>query len=405
MDAGELIVRIAAKGDGATESGGHFAGTAPGDRVLEDGSTIPGPHRITPPCRHYGRCGGCQLQHLDDEVLAQFVTDRVANAATGQGLVPDLIAPPHLSPPATRRRASLHAASMGGKIVLGYREKASHRMVDLTECPVLLPELAALIGPIRKLLAQMSSRKGQGGRVAGDIEFAMTEQGPDVAIKGITVEGLTATEALLDFARDHGLARLTLDQGYGPEALWEPEPVTVMLGGVSVAFPPGSFLQATADGEAALVAAARDWLGASGTIADLFSGLGTFAFALAGPAKVLAVEAARDVHMACKAAAGRAQRPVHSMHRDLFRNPLQPDELGKFDAVLLDPPRAGAREQVAHLAESNVARIAYISCNPSSWARDAATLVAGGYQLRELRPVGQFRWSTHVELASLFVRG
>ena len=140
-------------------------------------------------------------------------------------------------------------------------------------------------------------------------------------------------------------------------------------------------------------------------MADLFSGLGTFALALAGPAKVLSVEAARDAHTACKAAAGRAQLPVHALHRDLFRNPMDLDELNRFDAALLDPPRAGAREQAALLAGSGVARIAYISCNPSSWARDAATLVAGGYRLAELRPVGQFRWSTHVELASLFVRG
>ena len=157
-------------------------------------------------------------------------------------------------------------------------------------------------------------------------------------------------------------------------------------------------------GEAALAAAAREWLAGCPTIADLFSGLGTFAFALAGPAKVLAAEAARDAHLACKAAAGAAQLPVFAMHRDLFRNPLQPDELDRFAGVVLDPPRAGARDQVGRIAESRVPRVVYVSCNPSSWARDAATLVASGYRLEEVRPVGQFRWSTHVELASLFVR-
>jgi len=167
----------------------------------------------------------------------------------------------------------------------------------------------------------------------------------------------------------------------------------------------GAFLQATADGEAALVGAAREWLAQSPVVADLFSGLGTFAFALAGPStKVLAVEAARDAHLACKAAASRLQRPVHALHRDLFRNPLLPDELNRFSAVLIDPPRAGAREQVERLAASTVERIVYISCNPSSWARDAALLVEAGWVLEDLRPVGQFRWSTHVELASLFVR-
>ena len=299
-----------------------------------------------------------------------------------------------------RGRACTHAAKAGGRTLLGFREQGAHRIADMRECPVLVPELVALVAPLRKLLA------GHGRKLAVDAELTLTEQGVDLGLKGLTVEGLAATEAMLDFARDNGLARLTLDQGYGPEALWEPEPVTMALGGVSVPFPPGAFLQATADGEAALAGAAREWLAGAGAVVDLFSGLGTFAFALAGPAtKVLAVEAARDAHLACKAASDRSQLPVHAMHRDLFRNPLQLDELNRFAGVLLDPPRAGAREQVALLAQSAVPSIAYISCNPSSWSRDAVSLVAGGYVLKEVRPVGQFRWSTHVELASLFVRG
>ncbi|MEY4720308.1 MAG: hypothetical protein RIQ46_33 [Pseudomonadota bacterium] len=395
----EPIVRVAAKGDGVTASGLFVARAAPGDIVLPDGTLRTGPHHAAPACRHYGTCGGCQLQHLDDETLAAFVRERVANAAAGQGFDPALVGPAHLSPPGSRRRATLHAATVAGRIAIGYREGRSHRLVDLAECPVLVPELAVLIAPLRKLLAR------QGGRIGADIEMTLADQGADIAIKGLAVEGLGPTEAMLDFARAQGLARLTLDQGYGPEALWEPEPVTVTLSGVAVPLPPGSFLQATADGEEALAAAAREWLAGSATVADLFAGLGTFAFALAGAGiKVLAAEAARDAHLACKGAAGRAQRPVHALHRDLFRNPLQPDELNRFAAVLLDPPRAGAREQVGRIAESTVGRVVYISCNPSSWARDAATLLAGGYALREVRPVGQFRWSTHVELASLFER-
>ena len=406
MNDPEQILRIAAKGDGVTASGRFSAGAAPGDVLLADGSLEYGPHHAVPPCRHYGTCGGCQLQHLDEPSLTAFVAERVANAATGQGLTPTVIAPAHLSPPQSRRRASLRAEGKGGKVLLGYREGGSHHIVDLGTCPVLVPELVAMIAPLRKLLARHGQSQAKGkGRVAVDIELAMTDQGVDLGLKGLTVEGLAATEAMLDFASAQGLARLVLDQGYGPEALWEPEPVTVTLGTVSVPFPPGAFVQATGDGEARLVAAAREWLGESGAIADLFSGLGTFAFALAGPGtKVLAVEAARDAHLACKGAAARAGLPIHALHRDLFRNPLQADELDRFDAVLLDPPRAGAREQIAHLATSKVPRVVYISCNPSSWARDAATLVASGYRLEELRPVGQFRWSTHVELASLFVR-
>ncbi|WP_156842398.1 class I SAM-dependent RNA methyltransferase [Novosphingobium aquimarinum] len=394
------ILRVAAKGDGVTADGRHVPLSAPGDVLLADGTLQPGPHHAAPPCRHFGTCGGCQLQHLDEEALAAFVGERVANAAEGQGLEPAMVAPPHLSPPRSRRRATLHAQRSAGRIVIGFREAGSHKIVDMAECHVLDPALFALVAPLRKLLARQ-----QGKRLAADIELALCDQGVDIAIKGLAVEGLAATEAMLDFARDQSLARLTLDQGYGPEALWEPEPATVTLAGAPVSLPPGAFLQATADGEAALLAAAREWLDGTATVADLFSGLGTFAFGLAGPGrKVLAAEAAREPHLACKAAAGRAQRPVHALHRDLFRNPLQVEELDRFEAVLLDPPRAGARDQVDRIAASQVARVVYISCNPASWARDGARLREGGYRLEALRPVGQFRWSTHVELASYWTR-
>ena len=419
MSDREQIIRIAAKGDGITADGRYAAGAAPGDWLLADGSLERGANYVSPPCRHFGAlrekvgtgfsspamrpadatCGGCQLQHVGEAALADFVTDRVVHGAAGQGLVAESVAPAHLSPPGSRRRASLRAARVSGRIALGYFEGGSHHIVDLAECPVLLPDLAALLGPLRKLLARRD------GRVAVDIELAMADQGPDVSLKGLTVEGLAQTEAMLDFARDNGLARLTLDQGYGPEALWEPLPVTITLSGVPVSLPPGAFLQATADGEAALAGAAREWLAGAGVVADLFSGLGTFAFALAKQGnKVLAVEADRTAHLVCKTAAGVAQLPIQAMHRDLFRNPLLPEELNRFGAVLIDPPRAGAREQVGRIAASTVARVVYISCNPASWARDAATLVESGYRLVELRPVGQFRWSTHVELASLFVK-
>ncbi len=410
----EEIIRIAAKGDGVTASGRFAWGAAPGDLLLEDGTIQPGPHHVTPPCRHFGRCGGCQLQQLDEETLAQFVEARVSNASSAHELGAQVITPPHLSPPGSRRRASLRAESSQGRVVIGYREAASHRLVELAECPVLRPELVAVLGPLRKLLITLgqgqSAGRGKKGkhthaRMAADIELTVVDQGVDLGIKGLSAEGLALTEAMLDFAKEHGLARLTLDSGYGPDTVWEPEPVTITLSGVAVPFPSGSFLQATEDGEAGLVAAAREWLADCGTVADLFSGLGTFAFALAGAeTKVLAAEAARDAHLACKAAAGVSGRPVHALHRDLFRNPLLAEELSRFAAILLDPPRAGAREQVERIAESTVRRVVYISCNPSSWARDAALLIDAGFELKELRPVGQFRWSTHVELASLFVR-
>lgn len=400
MNPAGLIVRIAAKGEGATADGRYVPLAAPGDVIEADGTLTPGPDHVDPPCRHFPACGGCQLQHLSERALADYVHGRVAGAARGQGLDPGEVAPAHLSPPDSRRRATLHAQAIGRRIVLGFREQGSHKIVDMRECHVLAPELFALVDPLRRLLESWLDRK-----LAADIEMTLADQGVSIGLTGLKADDLAKTEALLDFARDNRLARLTLDSGFGPESRWEPEPATVTLGGVPVALPPGGFLQATRDGEQALTDSAREWLAGAATVADLFSGLGTFAFALAGPkTKVLAVEAARDAHLACQAAARMHGRPVHNLHRDLFRNPLRVEELDRFAAVLLDPPRAGAREQVAQIAASKVARVVYVSCNPASWAKDAATLIAGGYRLAALRPVGQFRWSTHVELASLFVR-
>jgi 23S rRNA (uracil1939-C5)-methyltransferase len=366
--------------------------------VEADGTVRHGPHHAEPPCRHFPECGGCQLQHADEWALDDYVTTRVAFAAEGQGIAVGDLLPTHLSPPRSRRRATLHGQRTAQGAVLGFRAAGSHRIVDMRECHILRPELFALVAPLRALIAQW------GGKQAVDVMLTLADQGVDCGLTGLALEGLGPTEALLDFAREQRQARLTLDRGYGAGMLWEPEPVTVPLAGVRAGLPPGAFLQATADGEQQLITDARFCLEDTKIIADLFSGLGTFAFALAGPAKVLAVEAARGAHLACKAAASSSGKPVHSLHRDLFRNPLQPDELNRFDAVLLDPPRAGAREQVAAIASSMLERVLYVSCNPSSWARDAKTLVDAGFRLVKLRPVGQFRWSTHVELTSLFLR-
>ena len=401
MSTAATIVRVAAKGEGATADGRYVALSAPGDVLEADGTLTWGPNHVEPPCRHFPACGGCQLQHLSEAALRDYVGGRVVGAAKGQELEPGTPAPTHLSPPRTRRRATLHAQAIGRRVVIGFREGGSHKTVDMRECHVIAPELFALVAPLRALLESWQDRK-----LAVDVEMTLADQGVALGFTGLVADNLARTEALLDFARAHGLARLTLDAGYGPETTWEPDPATITLGGTSVSLPPGAFLQATADGEAALVAAAQGWLAGAATVADLFSGLGTFAFALAGPGtKVLAVEAARDAHLACQAAARMQGRPVHALHRDLFRNPLRADELNRFAAVLLDPPRAGARDQVAQIAASTVARVVYVSCNPASWARDAANLVAAGYRLEGLKAVGQFRWSTHVELASLFVKG
>ena len=397
MSEGDPIVRIAARGDGLTAGGKHVAGGMPGDVLLPDGSLQFGPHHADPPCRHFGKCGGCQLQHADEAAWREFVTRRVLDAADGHDISPAEVLETYCSPPGTRRRATLHGVA-GKGAALGFREEKSHKIVDLRECPVLLPQLAALVGPLRKLLGEFRQR----GSI--DCHLAVADQGIVCEFAKLEVEGLQAIERLQDFAREHGLARLSVDQGYGPELHWEPEPVTVSFNGVAVRMPHKAFLQPTLDGEAQLVTDVAKFLDGAGAVADLFAGLGTFTFGLKEGRKLLAAEGARDAHAACLSAARSSGLEVAGLHRDLFRNPLTSEECSRFDAVVLDPPRAGAREQVAQLAGSSVGRIAYVSCNPSSWARDARTLVDAGYRLAKLRPVGQFRWSTHVELTSLFER-
>jgi 23S rRNA (uracil1939-C5)-methyltransferase len=387
----ELIVRIAARGDGVTASGRHVAFGVPGDAVLDDGALAFGAHHQVPPCRHFPECGGCQLQHADDAAYRDYLVSRVETALAQHELATD-IREPHLSPPNSRRRATLRALKIGKGVALGFNSEKSHRIVDMRECHILRPELFALVAPLRELLAELLPQK----RTA-EVQLTLIDQGADVLLKGVKAEGLAAIERLTAFAAEHRLARLGLDHGLGPEVSYEPEPATVTLAGVPVAFPPAGFLQATADGEGALVAAVREAIGDARRTADLFAGLGTFALAVRA---AYAAEASRDVAAALKRAAPAAAIE----HRDLYRRPLDALELATFDAVVLDPPRAGAAEQVAALAGSSVARIAYVSCNPATFARDARALADGGYALKWVRPVGQFRWSTHVELAAAFER-
>ncbi len=386
----ELIVRIAARGDGVTASGRHVPFGVPGDALLDDGALAPGPHHQEPPCRHFPECGGCQLQHADDEAYRGYLVSRVETALAQHGLSTE-IRPPHLSPPNSRRRATLRAFKVSGGAVVGFNAEKSHRIVDMRECHILRPELFALVQPLRDLLGSMLQPK----RTA-EVHLTLVDGGVDVLLKGVAGEGLSTIEHLTSFAADQRLSRLSVDQGIGPETIYEPEPATVTLSGARVAFPVGAFLQATADGEMALVESVREAVAGSDAIADLFAGVGTFALATRA---VYAAEASRDAVSALK----QAIPSMTAEHRDLYRRPL--DELARYDAVVLDPPRAGAQEQVRALAGSAVRRIAYVSCNPATFARDARLLADGGYVLEWIRPVGQFRWSTHVELAACFSRG
>ena len=387
----EEIVRIAARGEGVTASGRHVAFGVPGDAVLDDGALAYGPHHQEPPCRHFPECGGCQLQHADDDAYRDYLRSRVEGALAQHGLATE-IRPPHLSPPRSRRRAALKVGKAGGSTLVGFNAEMSHRIVDMRECHILRPELFELVAPLRALLGDMLQPK----RIA-EIQMTLINGGVDVLIRGIPAGRLTEIEQLTAFAMDYQLARFSVDRGLGPDTLYEPQPASVVLSGNLVAFPHGSFLQATEDGERALIEAVGESVAGAESVADLFAGLGTFALATRANHSA---EASRDAAVALK----RAAPGMNVEHRDLYRRPLDSGELKSFDAVILDPPRAGAAEQVTALASSKVGRIAYVSCNPATFARDAQALANGGYNLQWVQPVGQFRWSTHIELAACFSR-
>ena len=399
MSEAALIERIAARGDGVTGDGRHVAGGVPGDRVREDGIIIPGPNRTEPACRHFGKCGGCQLQHVAEPALADFVRDRVVGGLEGQEVTGIQVLPAALSAERSRRRAALTALRTGKPVAIGFNAAQSNQIVDMRMCPLLVPELFALIAPVRELLVMIAQT-----RRPVKVKMQMLDQGVELILEGVKAEGLDAAMALQDFAGAHKLARFAIDQGDGLEILWQPEPPTMRFGDVTVEVPPFAFLQPTSAGQAALVEAVTKAIGDAATVADLFAGVGTFALSVQAGRKIYAAEGARDAIAALAGAANRARAIVATEHRDLFRRPLVPAELNRFGAIILDPPRAGAEEQVKQLAASAAPVIAYVSCNPASFARDAKTLIDGGYTLDWVQPVGQFRWSTHVELAARFSR-
>lgn len=399
MPETSIIVRLAARGDGVTADGRYIAGAVPGDRVDAEGAVTPGPNHQQPACRHFGVCGGCALQHVPDELIAGFARDRILQPLERAGIVPERVMPVHVSPPASRRRAAMRATRTKGQVRLGFNAEGAHSLVDIGECPVLRPELFALVAPLRQLLGPHLAERSAIG-----ITLTLTDQGVDLLLANLQANTLPVIEGLTAFAQEAGLARLSLEGPMGVETLVARADPSIRMGGVTVTLPPAAFLQATVDGEAALVGAVTDVVGGAGQVADLFAGSGTFALPLSRTAEVTAADGAGPAIRALAEAARRAGRRLSTQHRDLFRKPLIADELNRFEAVVIDPPRAGAIAQTEELAKSRVPVIAAVSCNPATFARDAERLAAGGYRLGRLWPVAQFRWSTHIELVAEFRR-
>ncbi|EYD73209.1 class I SAM-dependent RNA methyltransferase [Limimaricola hongkongensis] len=398
---GEVTIEaVTHHGMGRTADGTLVPRVLPGEvvTIAADGPKIitPSPERVAPPCRHFKACGGCAMQHASDGFVEGWKAEIVRTALRAQGLDGD-IAGVETSPADSRRRARLAGRRTKKGALVGFHARASDTVIEVPGCRLMLPALTALIPALERIAALAASRKGEAGLTVTD-----SEAGPDLHIdtdKPLTEE---LRLSLPEIAREAGLARLV----WADEIVAELVPPVQRMGRARVVPPPGAFLQATAHGEAALLKCVRDAVAGADRIVDLFAGCGTFSLPLAERAEIHAVEGEAAMLAALdrgwRGAAGLKR--VSTEARDLFRRPLLPDELKRFDAAVIDPPRAGAQAQVAALAASHIPVIAMVSCSPASFARDAKTLVEQGYDMGPITVVDQFRWSPHLELATRFTR-
>lgn len=378
--------------------GGGFAATA--DAIVE-----PSAGRVVPPCPHFGTCGGCTLQHWDDAPYRAWKTELLRAALRRAGYEANP-APIAATPPGARRRIDFAIRRAEGSVRLGLHVAHGRALVDIRECTVLHPALAALLAPMRALLPTLSGLRREGTVIAN-----LLDTGPDLLLRTDAVLTAADRARLANFARAHALPRIAWAHGEdAPEIAAQLCPATVTFGGVAVSPPPGAFLQASVAGEAAIVAGVLGGLpermAARARVADLYAGSGTLTFPLAARARIAAFEgdAAATAALANAANhAGLAGR-ITASRRDLARQPLGASELAEFAALVLDPPHAGAAAQVAQIALSRVARVVYVSCNPATLARDAATLRLAGYRLLSARPIDQFRWSARLESVTVFAR-
>ncbi len=399
------IERLGHQGDGIAPGpvfaprclpGEVVEGALDGDRIAAPKIVVPSPDRIRPPCPHYKSCGGCALQHASDGFVADWKVDvvRTALAARGLDARTDGI---ETSPARSRRRAAFAGRRTKGGAIVGFHAPKSDTITRIPECRLLHPDLLATLPSLEALVVAGGSRTA-----TLRLSVALSDGGPDVSVTGGKPLDAGLETGLAALAAEHGLARLT----WSGETIALVEPPAQRFGQARVVPPPGAFLQATKEGEAALLAGVRETVGGARRIADLFAGTGTFTLPLAEAVEVHAVEGDGEMLAALDRGWRKAEglKRVTTEARDLFRRPLLRDDLKPFDAVVIDPPRAGAEAQCAELARSDVPRIAAVSCNPVTFARDAATLTEAGFELERLRIVDQFRWSTHVELVAGFSR-
>jgi 23S rRNA (uracil1939-C5)-methyltransferase len=407
------VAAMGARGDATAEGQDgpvYVAYALPGERVRARvwgaraeviGVLEPSPERQAPACRHFGRCGGCQLQHWREDAYLAWKREQVVQALAKRGLGGAAVDQTIPAWGEGRRRAALHAARQGGQVRIGFIERGGARLTAIAECPALAPALETLalrLAPLAELVLP------QRGEIT--LQCLLTDAGVDVSVKGAgRPQALhrAALEALSAAAAELQLARLSMD---GDLVVERAKPL-LRMGRAMVAPPPGAFLQPTALGEETLARLALDALKGAERVVDLFSGVGTFALRIAEHAEVLAAESDAEMLVALKRAAdgaGGALKEVTTLRRDLLRTPLSSLEMKKFDAAVIDPPRSGARLQAEQIARAPVRRLAYVSCDPASFARDVKILIEHGFSLTRVTPVDQFRWSPHVEVVGALER-
>lgn len=409
------ISRLGAQGDGIaqTDTGPLYAPFAlPGETVAlavnkNHGTLISlreaSLERVEPKCRHFGpdglngTCGGCSLQHASDALYHAFKRNLVIDALKSKGLTPE-VAPLVIAHPGERRRVVFTARLTEKGLLLGYNQAASHHIVMIEECPIASPGIVSRLAIIRKIAAAMASTSDP-----FRITVLETETGLDLAVEGLKLSDRQRRSTVEAVLGERGIARVSLNS----EIVIEPFKPVIDFGGVAVSPPPGAFMQATRPAEEAMAKLVIDHVGKAKRVADLFAGIGTFALRVARIARVHAVEGEDKALKALDFAARNTQglKPVTVEKRDLFRRPMMAQELKVFDAVVFDPPRAGAEAQCHELVRSGVKKIAAVSCNPTTLARDLSILVASGYRITSVTPIDQFLWSAHVETVATLERG
>jgi len=399
------IERLGHLGDGLTADGLRAARMLPGEVIeaQQDGMQLlapkiitPSEHRVKPSCRHYNSCGGCALQHATDDFLKTWKTDIVTRALRAHEIETEVNLL-HVSPPNSRRRAKLTATRTKSGVIIGFNSRASETVVHTPECKLLTPAILAAWPFFEDLARRACSRKGK-----AELHVTDCTTGLDVAVSGGKALEPKEQAELARVASAAGVLRLF----WNDELISQEAAPTIDIDGQAVPFPSGAFLQATSPAQEAMISEVLRQLDGASQVVDLFSGLGTFSLPIARFASVVAVEGERSLLDALDAAWRRSTglRTIKCLQRDLFRSPLSGDDFYGVDAVVIDPPRAGAELQFEALGQSSVSKIVTVSCNPVTFARDVQLLVKAGFHLGPVQVIDQFRWSPHVEVITTLTR-